>query len=113
MCNILLAALFVTFAAMTFPSLLTTLGAILWIALGVVALTYVVGPDALPAVLVAAFLVALAAPYCSAWLKSRRVARLEAAAKADAAKKAMGQAAYRAETVEKLRRAGLTRPIDA
>lgn len=110
MCNILLPALFAAFAAMTFPSLFTMLGGMLWIALGVGALAYVAGPHTLT-VLFAVALVALAAPYCSAWLKSRRAARLDAAAKADAAKKAMWQAAYLADADEKLRRVGLTRPV--
>lgn len=91
-----------------FSGLLNALGLFIWILGGMLALLYVGGPYAVFGVIIAASLVVRAAPYCSRWLKTRRDARLEAIARADAAKKAAERDAYRAETLEKLRQLGFT-----
>ena len=106
----LLYVILVVCIGTAFPGLFPAIALVLGMSLGAGALAYIAGPYALVGGIIAASLVVRAAPYCDRWLKTRRDARLEAIATADAAKKAAQQKACWVEADEKLQLAGLFRP---
>jgi hypothetical protein len=105
----LLYVILVVCIGTAFPSLFPAIALVLGMSLGLGALTYVVGPYAVVGLIIAAFLVVRAAPYCNSWLKTSRDSRLEAAARVVSSKEAARRAAYWEKADKKLQQAGLCR----